>query len=317
MSLGFHARAAVVFFATAGVLAPAGFATDATGEAALAARSLLLDAQAVGRAVIAVGANGHILRSADSGRTWEKAAVPTTATLTGVDFPDERNGWAVGHDALILHTADGGHTWMRQYQGGDIEHPYLDVCFLDAQTGFVVGSYGLFLATADGGQTWAARRITDEDLHFNRIAKSETGALFIAGEGGTLLRSDDRGATWRKLPSPYDGSFYGVLPIARTPVLAYGLRGRVHRSDDKGETWDGAAAIQPALLATAIRLRGGAIVLAGQARAFWVSRDDGRTFAPWAAGLTTPVAELVETADGRLLAFGEAGVTVLPGLGPP
>ena len=66
------------------------------------------------------------------------------------------------------------------------------------------------------------------------------------------------------------------------------------------------------LFATAVRLRSGVIVVAGQARSFAVSRDDGRSFAPWSPGLTTAVAELLEAADGTLLAFGEQGVTRLP-----
>ena len=66
------------------------------------------------------------------------------------------------------------------------------------------------------------------------------------------------------------------------------------------------------LLATAVRLRNGVIVLAGQARAFLVSRDDGRTFQSWSPELTTGVAELVEAPDGTLLAIGEAGASRLP-----
>jgi hypothetical protein len=53
-------------------------------------------------------------------------------------------------------------------------------------------------------------------------------------------------------------------------------------------------------------------VLAGQARAFLVSRDGGKSFAPWAPGLTTGIAQLLEAPDGTLLAFGEAGVSILP-----
>jgi photosystem II stability/assembly factor-like uncharacterized protein len=278
----------------------------------LAARSLLLNAQVAGHTIIAVGAYGHVLRSVDDGRTWEVAAVPTLVTLTAAHFPDARNGWAVGHDAQVLHSADGGRTWTRQYQGSDPDAPLLSVLFLDAENGFAVGAYGQYLSTTDGGRTWTPRRIIEQDRHFNRITVGPAGTLYIAGEQGTLLRSTDRGAAWRAIPSPYDGSFYGILPLGPEVLLAHGLRGRIYRSENNGETWQLVPVAPRVLLATAVRLRSGAIVLAGQARAFLVSRDDGRSFAPWAAPLTTPVAELVETADGRLLAFGEAGVTALP-----
>ncbi|MCP4657928.1 MAG: hypothetical protein GY856_21175, partial [bacterium] len=74
--------------------------------APLAWRSLLLDGVAVGGLMVAVGERGHVLLSTDQGTKWHQAEVPTRATLTGVYFHDERNGWAVGHDAVILRTRD-------------------------------------------------------------------------------------------------------------------------------------------------------------------------------------------------------------------
>ena len=291
--------------------------TAASGPAAdpvtaLAARSLLLDAQTVGGTIVAVGAAGHILRSTDSGASWELAKAPTLATLTGVSFADAQHGWAVGHDALILRTEDGGRTWIKQYQGEDLQVSFLDVLFLDAQTGFVVGAYGQFMATADGGRTWTPRRLSEDDYFFNRLTRGPDGTLYIAGEHGTLLRSTDRGLTWVPIRAPYDGSFYGILPLAPKVLLAHGLRGRIYRSEDDGDTWQLAPTDLRVLLATAAHLRNGVIVVAGQGRAFLVSRDDGRSFTVWSPGLTTGVAELIEAPDGRLLAVGEAGVTPLP-----
>lgn len=285
-------------------------AADPTTD--LATRTLLLDAQAFGRTVVAVGAGGHILRSTDGGSTWQLARSSTLATLTGVHFPDERHGWAVGHDAVILHTEDGGLTWTKQYQGPDLQVSFLDVCFLDAQTGFVAGAYGQFLATSDGGRTWTQRPIIAEDYFLNRLSLGSGGTLFLAGERGTLLRSVDRGVTWVPIRTPYDGSFYGILPLGPKTLLAHGLRGSLYRSEDDGDTWQVVPNEQRVLFATAVRLRSGIIVVAGQARSFAVSRDEGRSFAPWSPGLTTGVAELIEASDGTLLAFGEQGITHLP-----
>jgi photosystem II stability/assembly factor-like uncharacterized protein len=293
----------------AGLIAAPGRAADVPAQAA---RSLLLAGTTVGNTIIAVGAHGHILRSADSGETWDLAAAPTGVTLTGVHFPDAQHGWAVGHDALILHSGDGGRTWTSQFQGADLDATLLSVLFLDAQAGFAVGAYGQYLATVDGGITWTQRRIIEQDRHLNRITAGPAGTLYIAGEQGTLLRSTDRGATWQTIAAPYDGSFYGILPLTPQVLLAYGLRGRIYRSDDNGDSWQLVPVDPRVLLATAVRLRSGAIVLAGQARAFLVSRDDGHSFATWTTPMTTPVAELVETPDGRLLALGEIGVTPLP-----
>jgi len=307
----FAAASLVVAFllgATPGVVRSAA----ADPETLLATRMLLLDAQVFDHTIVAVGAGGHLLRSTDGGSTWQLARVPTLATLTGIHFPDTRHGWAVGHDATILHTEDGGLTWTSQYQGTDLQVSFLDVHFVDAQTGFVAGAYGQFLATADGGRTWTQRHIIDEDYFLNRISAGPTGTLYLAGEHGTLLRSTDRGTTWTPIRTPYDGSFYGILPLGPTTLLAHGLRGRVYRSEDDGNTWELIPSEQRGLYATAVRLKSGVIIVAGQSRLFAVSRDEGRSFTPWAPGLTTGVAELVEAPDGTPLAFGEDGVTRLP-----
>ena len=278
-----------------------------------AARMLLLGATVVGRDIVAVGERGAILRSDDSGKTWQRMPAPSAATLTAVAFaPQSQRGWAVGHDATILGTDDGGRTWAKQYQGENLETSFLDVCALDTLSAIVVGAYGQCLATTDGGRTWSPRRPIEEDQHLNCIAAGPTGTLFIAGERGLLLRSTDHGLHWARLNSTYDGSFYGILPLDGTTLLAHGLRGRIYRSEDDGSTWQLVPVEPRVMLATGVRLRNGLIVLAGQARAFLVSRDGGKSFAPWTPDLTTGVAQLLEAPHGTLLAFGEAGVSILP-----
>jgi photosystem II stability/assembly factor-like uncharacterized protein len=289
------------------------FAPALVAQTDPAARMLLLSATVVGRDIVAVGERGAILRSDDNGRTWQRMPSPPAATLTAIAFaPQGQRGWAAGHDATILGTADGGRTWTRQFQGENLEASFLDVCALDTMTAIAVGAYGQCVATTDGGQTWKPRRPIEEDQHLNRIAEGPAGALFIAGERGLLLRSADRGGHWTRLDSTYDGSFYGLLPLDGTVLLAHGLRGRIYRSEDNGATWQLVPVEPRGMLATGVRLRNGTLVLAGQARTFVVSRDGGRSFAPWAPGLTTSIAQLLEAPDGTLLAFGEAGVSILP-----
>lgn len=276
------------------------------------ANMLLLDGVRVGDAVVAVGERGTILRSADSGRTWQDAPSGTFAALTAVAFaPDARHGWAVGHDATLLATDDAGATWHKAWQNENPELSFLDVCAVDARHVIAVGAYGLFLETTDGGQTWAQRKVLADDMHLNRITRGPDGTLYLAGERGTLLRSIDAGQTWTALPAPYEGSFYGILPLGPHSLLAYGLRGRLYHSSDDGETWEIIATPQPTLLATALPLPDNVIVFAGQSRSFRVSRDGGRTVTAWNTPLTAAVAELLIAPDGGLLAFGEAGATRL------
>lgn len=284
------------------------------GQAApVAPKMLLLDGAVTASGIIAVGERGTILRSTDLGQSWTRVNSPATATLTGVSFaPGSPLGWAVGHDALILATTDGGISWSRQWQGENLQDSFLDVLALDARHVIAVGAYGLCCSTDDAGRTWTRRRIADGDYHFNCLTRGPAGTLYLAGEHGTLLRSADQGATWQPIDSPYDGSFYGVLPLDATTLLAYGLRGRIYRSADNGASWTLTPLSQRMLLATAAKLPAGPIVFAGQSRAWFVSRDDGKSVSPWAVPSQAAVSRLLALPDGSILALGEAGPVLLP-----
>lgn len=281
-------------------------------------RTLLLDGALAGTDVIAVGDRGTILYSTDQAATWQRAATPTRATLTGVSFAPApsprpvRLGWAVGHDATILASSDAGRTWVRQFQGENLQESFLDVLALDEQRAIAVGAYGLYLTTGDGGRTWVRRKIRDEDSHLNRISRGPAGTLYLAGEAGTLLRSADDGATWAPIRTPYEGSFYGILPLEDRTLIAHGLRGHIYRSIDDGATWQEVPSPRPVLLAAGLQLNSKHLLLAGQARTLLISRDRGKTFAASDRALATALAELLELPNGRFLALGEAGATVLP-----
>lgn len=288
------------------------------GAAPVVPNMLLLDGAVAGAEILAVGERGTILGSADQGRTWEARPSTVTATLTGISFaPDGRHGWAVGHDALILATEDGGRSWRKQWQGENLTDSFLDVIALDARHAIAIGAFGLCVETTDGGATWKPRRLLDDDYHLNRITRGPSGTLYLAGEHGTLLRSRDQGATWDGIHSPYDGSFYGILPLADIRLLAYGLRGRLYLSDDDGDTWEPVSNGQRNLMLTAVGVAPQRVILAGQARAFVALDLVNRTLQPTHAKMQTAVAELLPLPDGALLCLGEAGVTLLPAAAQP
>lgn len=283
-------------------------AAETSEPASLAAKSLLLAVTRAGDKLVAVGDRGHVLLSADQGRTWTQSVVPTRAMLTGVSFPDAQHGWAVGHDGVILATADGGQTWWRQDAGADLESVYLDVLFRDAANGFAVGAYGKFMVTANGGKTWTAAHPSEDEAHYNRLTAGGDGTLYLAGEGGLLLVSRDGGKVWTKSEVPYDGSFFGALPLDDGRVVIYGLRGHILRSDDRGTEWTEENNPVQVLVMGGTRLAAGPVALAGQGGNFFVSRDAGLTFTHWKpADFGTSVSAVIDAGDGALLTIGEAG----------
>jgi photosystem II stability/assembly factor-like uncharacterized protein len=178
---------------------------------ASAPQALLIAGAQAGSALVVVGERGTVLRSEDHAQTWATVPSGVDSMLTGVSFaPGSERGWAVGHLGVILATTDGGRTWERQRTDGAADDSFLDVLALDAQHVIAVGAYGLFAETHNGGTTWTTRSISETDFHLNRLTRAPGGALYLAGEAGTLLASSVQGATWQSLESPYAGSLYGV-----------------------------------------------------------------------------------------------------------
>jgi hypothetical protein len=64
-----------------------------------------------GKAIWSVGANGQILFSQDSGRTWILQFTGITAALTGGSAPSDKVCWIAGAAGTLLLTTDGGQHW--------------------------------------------------------------------------------------------------------------------------------------------------------------------------------------------------------------
>jgi photosystem II stability/assembly factor-like uncharacterized protein len=295
---------------------------------ALASSSLLLDGAAVDDLMVVVGERGHILTSRDQGASWAQARVPTRATLTAVHLHDENLGWAVGHDALILRTRDGGATWEILNHEPEQERPFLDVWFADESNGIAIGAYGFYFRTTDGGDTWddldfeiSNEEVEEEDeeyyggaidYHLNHIVPTDDGGLYIAAEAGNVYRSDDGGETWLRLPSPYEGSFFGSLPLEDDSLLLFGLRGNLFRTDDGGETWAAIDTGTNAMLTNAVQLSDGTVLVTGLAGVILASHDGGRTFTLEQQPDRQALSALLPTSDGKLVLIGEFGVSSIP-----
>jgi photosystem II stability/assembly factor-like uncharacterized protein len=314
---------------------------------ALASKTLLLAVAKADSRLVAVGQRGHIVVSSDGGKTWKQAPVPVSSDLTAVFFADGKDGWAVGHDGVVLHSGNGGESWevqltghkandlllaamerksaaepastdakallaeAQRYKAQGADKPFLDVWFADAANGYVVGAYNLVFHTADGGKTWEPwfDRL-DNPKFFNLYAiRPVAGDLYIAGEGGLMLKLDAAAQRFRALAVPYKGSFFGVAE-AEKAVVAFGLRGNVYRSDDGGATWAKADAGLAAAVVSATRTAGGALLLADAGGRLARTTDGGRSFQKVALKQAVPVTGLAEIGDGRIAIVGPRGVIV-------
>jgi photosystem II stability/assembly factor-like uncharacterized protein len=337
MSLALVAALAVVGIATSvthAQLDPNDSANKPAEIEPLVANSLLLDLAVAGTRLVAVGERGHVLLSDDQGATWRQAkTVPTRAMLTAVFFVDAQYGWAVGHDETILNSVDGGETWTRTHFAPEAQQPLLDLWFANRVSGIAVGAYGAYFTTNDGGRHWSSAKFTapaasaddtpkhdgeaaplegdlPPDYHLNRIV-GVGNRLYVAAEGGQLYRSDDRGASWRALPSPYEGSFFGLVPIRGEGLLAFGLRGHLFRSADAGETWTRIESGTTAMLTDGVAINDIRVVIGGLAGVLLVSGDAGETFRLTQQDDRRGVSAVLPGPAGTVVVTGEGGVRTI------
>jgi photosystem II stability/assembly factor-like uncharacterized protein len=305
---------------------------------ARASASVMLGIAQTGGRLIAVGERGIVLVSDDSASSWRQAVVPVSTTLTAVHFTTGKKGWAVGHSGTVVHTEDGGVSWIRQLDGHRAarlvleeaqkrssgqaqlaeaqrlvdegpDKPFLDVWFADENRGFIVGAYGLFFVTQDGGKSWLPwhTRLDNPDARHLYSIKASGATIYIAGEEGALFRSTDGGTSFTRVPTPYHGSYFGVLPLDTERVLVFGLRGNAYLSDNAGNHWRRLATGTEAALTAGRLLRDGSIVLTSQAGEVLRSTDQGRSFHALPVKQPQPFSGIAETAGRGLVLTGNRG----------
>lgn len=249
-----------------------------------ATSAMILSAAKAGKRIVAVGDHGIVLLSDDDGVNFRQAkSVPVRSTLTAVTFVDGKNGWAAGHWGVVLKTGDAGETWDVQRSDTSVDQPLFSVYFKDKNVGWAAGLWSLMLATKDGGKTWIATKIPappnggKADRNLFQIFANSKGILFVAAEQGTVLRSDDNGASWSYLSTGYKGTFWAGIALNDGTILVGGLRGTIYRSSDDGQSWQASESSTKSSI-TDFEVMPGKIVACGLDGTVLESIDDGRTF---------------------------------------
>lgn len=193
--------------------------------------------------------------------------------------------------------------------------PLMDIWFVDEKHGWAVGAFGTLVQTSNGGQSWQTRRNTIDnefEYHYYGIIGDSSGRLFIAGEAGGLYRSVDRGETWQTLPSPYPGSWFGVLHNADPDyLLVFGLQGNIYRSDDFGDSWAMASNENTMSLAGGTITGKGKIVLVGAVGAVLQSSDGGQAFSARMQPDRLSLSAILALDEDTFFVVGQGGVRPL------
>jgi photosystem II stability/assembly factor-like uncharacterized protein len=232
------------------------------------------------------GGYGYIFHTRDGGRTWTCQFGERGRLLLGLDFVNERVGYAVGERGYLLKTEDGGDFWRVLPTTGSMNWLY-GVRFKDELTGFAVGLNETVIKTEDGGLSW--KRLDAEsdrrpygfrpiyhDISFN----GNTGC--IVGQNGAVMMSNDGGLSWHPSATFFKSEIRDLMDLRSvhfvTPERGYAvgeLGTRILVTEDGGASWRYQPLPNTGWLRAVWASAEGAVVIVGEQERILKSDDGG------------------------------------------
>ncbi|HTX67880.1 MAG TPA: YCF48-related protein [Thermoleophilia bacterium] len=247
-----------------------------------------------------------VLRSADGGRHWRRAALPAPGPCGALAVlgrarpgraapsggaPDRAKPGgrkppppdpvvvAGGAGGALCRSADGGRTWHAWGRGA--RDDLYAAAAADGRAVFA-GDAGTVLGPGAAGASWPVARVAGGGK-LDAVAL-RGGVTWVAGAGGTVARRAGAGR-WRVLPAPTGADLHAVDAPSDHAVVVAGDDGTLLTSADDGRTWTAATGVEDDLFALAFPdgqhgwAGGGAAF--GEARADVARSDDGGASWSW------------------------------------
>lgn len=166
----------------------------------------------------AVGEMGAILKSIDSGKSWQRKLKEEDVGWNDVAFVDANNGWVAGEFGRVLRTVDGGTNWTASQT--PVKSSLMGIAFRDSLNGVAVGLDGSVLVSSDGGASWLLSTSGTHE-HLFSIAWDDKNSQWMAGgnqgvwvrgsadaKTWTADRLDERDLSWHTKVVVADGNYY-------------------------------------------------------------------------------------------------------------
>jgi photosystem II stability/assembly factor-like uncharacterized protein len=267
-----------------------------------------------------------------------------------VAFATPQDGWAGGAMGVVLHTTDGGVSWKTQLTGVEInqmilvaakqraasqpgdpsaaralrranifmqagpDKPLMSILAFDANNVQIFGAYRICVKSKDAGKNWqdCSLDVPDQVSHNLYDAIQAGSSVYVAGESGSVFRSNDHGTTFSQLALPTDSTLFGILATQAHSLIAFGVAGEIFRSADQGRTWSAPPIASQSDLTAGVILSSGTIVILSGTGNVYVSSDDGVSFQALPLNERMGLFGAVQAQNGDLVMVGPGGVRVAP-----
>jgi len=197
-----------------------------------------------------VGELGRIFHTADGGQTWDRQDAGTKRPFLTVTCVDAHTVWVAGKEGIVYGTTDGGTTWKPSTTGSN-RHVF-SLQFAGRNRGHGAGDFGTMIHTEDAGQHWTVLQVPPEvqlpesaldtgvdpgDVNLYGVSYADPDHLWVVGEFGTIMASDDGGQTFKQQHGPMESTLFGVAFTDAQHGWAVGIDSTILRTEDGGVTW--------------------------------------------------------------------------------
>lgn len=156
--------------------------------------------------LIAVGNNGKVYRSANSGLTW----VTTTYGSANLNSVSSYNNdvWIASANGNV-YKAQKTFSAYTSYNTGSANNLY-GVYFINSNTGFACGDAGSVYKSVNGGVNWTLSNTGIPSVKLNSVNFSSSSVGRVAGNNGSIYYTNNGGSSWSTETS---GTTYNLLKI--------------------------------------------------------------------------------------------------------
>ncbi len=229
-------------------------------------------------------ASGGVWKSDNAGVTWDPVfgdqgsysigcvtVDPNNPNVVWVGTGENNSQRSVSYGDGVYKSTDGGQSWKNMGLGDSQHIAGVLVDPRDSDTVYVAsqgplwnagGDRGLY-KTTDGGKSWTKSLEISKDTGVTAVAfdprdpdvlyaasyqrRRHVWTLIDGGPESALYKSEDAGATWRKLEKGLPKGDLGRIGLVVSPadpdvvyaiIEATGDKGGFYRSSDRGESWE-------------------------------------------------------------------------------
>jgi photosystem II stability/assembly factor-like uncharacterized protein len=184
--------------------------------------------------IFAASNNGRVMRSGDSGLSWQYFTTPVNDNMKSIKFTDENTGYIAGDNGKILKTIDGGNSWS--VQQSNIQNNLNSIHFINSNTGFIVGENGKLLFTTNSGINWNIRSINSLQK-LNKVCFKDNNTGFILTDNGFIIKTINSGQTWSLINIISGIELNDIFFCNENIGYMCGSSGKIFKSINSGLSW--------------------------------------------------------------------------------